>query len=91
MKGADAIARFLKQEGTEFLACYPRNALIDACAAIDIRSVLCRQERVGVAWPTASRASIAAVIKEGLDTNAINKPFLLEVVAKKGYDFSRYD
>ena len=48
MNGADTIARILKQEGTEFLACYPRNALIEACAAIDIRTVLCRQERVGV-------------------------------------------
>ncbi|MFM2129749.1 MAG: hypothetical protein RL477_1295, partial [Pseudomonadota bacterium] len=48
MNGAEVIARILKQEGTEFLACYPRNALIDACAAIDIRTILCRQERVGV-------------------------------------------
>ncbi len=48
MNGADVIAKILKQEGTEFLACYPRNPLIDACAAIDIRPVLCRQERIGV-------------------------------------------
>lgn len=48
MKGADVIAEILKREGTEFLACYPRNAVIDACAAIDIRPILCRQERVGV-------------------------------------------
>src|ERR1700758_1954849 len=48
MNGADVIADILKREGTEFLACYPRNAVIDACAAIDIRPILCRQERVGV-------------------------------------------
>src|SRR5499427_2934152 len=48
MNGADVIAAILKREGTEFLACYPRNALIEACAAIDIRPILCRQERVGV-------------------------------------------
>ena len=48
MKGADVIAEILKREGTEFLACYPRNAVIDACAAIDIRPIICRQERVGV-------------------------------------------
>jgi acetolactate synthase-1/2/3 large subunit len=48
MKGAEAIAEILKREGTEFLACYPRNAVIEACAAIDIRPILCRQERVGV-------------------------------------------
>ena len=48
MKGADVVAEILKREGTEFLACYPRNPLIDACAEIDIRPILCRQERIGV-------------------------------------------
>jgi thiamine pyrophosphate-dependent acetolactate synthase large subunit-like protein len=48
MNGADVIAQILKREGTEFLACYPRNAVIDACATVDIRPILCRQERVGV-------------------------------------------
>ena len=48
MNGADVIAEILKREGTDFLACYPRNPLIDACAEIDIRPILCRQERVGV-------------------------------------------
>jgi acetolactate synthase-1/2/3 large subunit len=48
MNGAALIAEILKREGTEFLSCYPRNPLIEACAAIDIRTILCRQERVGV-------------------------------------------
>ena len=48
MNGADVIAEILKREGTDFLSCYPRNPLIEACAAIDIRPILCRQERVGV-------------------------------------------
>jgi acetolactate synthase-1/2/3 large subunit len=48
MNGADVVADILKREGTEFLACYPRNPLIDACAQVDIRPILCRQERVGV-------------------------------------------
>jgi acetolactate synthase-1/2/3 large subunit len=48
MNGAAVVAEILKREGTEFLACYPRNALIEACAALDIRPILCRQERVGV-------------------------------------------
>ena len=48
MNGAGVIAEILKREGTEFLSCYPRNPLIEACSAIDIRPVLCRQERVGV-------------------------------------------
>lgn len=48
MNGADVVAEILKREGTEFLSCYPRNPLIDACARKDIRPILCRQERVGV-------------------------------------------
>ena len=47
MKVAEAVARVLKAEGIEHLVCYPRQALIDACAAIGIRPVVCRQERVG--------------------------------------------
>ncbi len=38
----------LKREGTEFLSCYPRNQIIEPCAALGIRPILCRQERVGV-------------------------------------------
>ena len=48
MNGAAVIAEILRREGTEFLSCYPRNSLIEACAALDIRPILCRQERVGV-------------------------------------------
>ena len=48
MDGAAVIAEILKREGTEFLSCYPRNPLIEASAALDIRPILCRQERVGV-------------------------------------------
>ncbi len=48
MKVYDAVAQILKDEGIEHLVCYPRQALIDACAAIGIRPIVCRQERVGV-------------------------------------------
>jgi len=48
MNGAAVIAEILRREGTQFLSCYPRNPLIEACAALDIRPILCRQERVGV-------------------------------------------
>jgi acetolactate synthase-1/2/3 large subunit len=48
MNGAEVVAEILKREGTEFLSCYPRNQTIEPCAAIDIRPILCRQERVGV-------------------------------------------
>ena len=48
MNGAAVIAEILKREGTEFLSCYPRNPIIEPCAALGIRPILCRQERVGV-------------------------------------------
>src|SRR5215472_15605618 len=48
MDGAAVIAEILRREGTGFLSCYPRNPLIEACAELDIRTILCRQERVGV-------------------------------------------
>ncbi len=48
MNGAELVTEILKREGTEFLSCYPRNPLIEPCAAVDIRPILCRQERVGV-------------------------------------------
>ena len=49
MRGADVIAEILKREGTEFLACYPAQDLIDACAKVGIRPIICRQERIGMA------------------------------------------
>ena len=48
MNGADVVAGILKRENTDFISCYPRNPLIDACAEVNIRTILCRQERVGV-------------------------------------------
>ena len=49
MRGADVIAEILKREGTEFLAAYPAQDLIDAAAKAGIRPILCRQERMGMA------------------------------------------
>ena len=58
MNGADAIAEVLRREGTEFLACFPAQPLIEACARAGIRPILCRQERVGMAIADGfSRAS----------------------------------
>ena len=48
MQIIDAISDILKREGVEFLSTYPTTPLIDAAAAIGIRPILCRQERVGV-------------------------------------------
>ena len=47
MKGFEVIAQVLKAEGVEFIACYPRNPVIEACAKVGIRPIVCRQERVG--------------------------------------------
>ncbi len=49
MLGADAVAEILKREGVEFLACFPATPLIEACAQVGIRPIVCRQERVGMA------------------------------------------
>ncbi len=48
MKVSHAIARMLKAEGIDTLIAYPVNPIIDSCAAEDIRTVIVRQERVGL-------------------------------------------
>ena len=48
MKTGPAIAEILKKEGVEYLFAYPVNHLIEACAAVDIRPIIVRQERIGL-------------------------------------------
>jgi thiamine pyrophosphate-dependent acetolactate synthase large subunit-like protein len=48
MKVAQAIAKAMKAEGVDTLFAYPVNPLIEAAAAEDIRTVIVRQERVGL-------------------------------------------
>ena len=48
MKGTDAIARVLQAEGVEFVTCFPMNQILDAAAALKIRPVVSRTERVAV-------------------------------------------
>lgn len=48
MKVADVVAKILKAEGVEFFFAYPVNHLIEAAAKEDIRTVIVRQERVGL-------------------------------------------
>ena len=48
MKTDDAMAEILKREGVEYLFGYPRNALLDAAAKKDIRTIIVRQERTGL-------------------------------------------
>ena len=48
MKVVDAITHVLKQEGVEVLFAYPVNSIIEAAAVADIRTIICRQERIGL-------------------------------------------
>jgi acetolactate synthase-1/2/3 large subunit len=48
MKAADAIVEIMKREGVEVLFGYPRNALLEAAAAADVRTIIPRQERIGL-------------------------------------------
>lgn len=48
MKTSDAMAEILKREGVKYLFGYPRNALLDAAAKKDIRTIIVRQERTGL-------------------------------------------
>jgi len=48
VKVADAIAHVLKEEGVEILFSYPVNPIIEAAAVADIRTIIVRQERIGL-------------------------------------------
>src|SRR5207237_750618 len=48
MKTADAVAEILKREGVDFLIGYPVNPIIEAAARADIRTIMVRQERIGL-------------------------------------------
>ena len=48
MKAADAIAEILKREGIDTLIGYPVNHVIEHAARADIRTVIVRQERIGL-------------------------------------------
>jgi len=48
MKVPAAIAEILKREGVDVLFGYPRNAVLEAAAEVDIRTVIVRQERTGL-------------------------------------------
>jgi acetolactate synthase-1/2/3 large subunit len=58
MKVTTAIAKAMKAEGVEILFAYPVNPLIEAAAEEDIRTIIVRQERVGLhmadAWSRLS-------------------------------------
>jgi len=45
MKGVDAVAKILQQEGVEYLFSYPNHPLIEASAKIGIRPIIARTEK----------------------------------------------
>ena len=48
MRVVDAVAEILKREGVNYLPCFPTTSTIEAAAAVGIRPIVCRQERVGM-------------------------------------------
>ena len=48
MNVVDAIAHAMKAEGIDTLFAYPVNPLIEAAAKLDIRTVIVRQDRIGL-------------------------------------------
>ena len=48
MKAASVVAEILKREGVQFLIGYPVNQIIESAAEADIRTIIVRQERVGL-------------------------------------------
>jgi acetolactate synthase-1/2/3 large subunit len=53
MNVVQVIAEVLKREGVEILFTYPLNPLTESCAAVDIRPIVVRQERVACAMADA--------------------------------------
>ncbi len=48
MNGYDFVAKLLKKEGFDWIACFPDNALINACAQAGVRPIVFRHERGGI-------------------------------------------
>lgn len=48
MKASEAIVEILKREGVDILFGYPRNALLEAAASANVRTIIPRQERIGL-------------------------------------------
>ena len=86
MQGVDLVAAILKEEGTELLAVYPAQPLIDACAKVGIRPIICRQERVGMAIADG----FLPALEEAVEVTRAGQPAVLDCIVKEGYDFSRY-
>ncbi len=47
MNVAQVAAEIFKREGNKYLLCYPVNPLTESCAAVGIKPIIVRQERIG--------------------------------------------
>jgi thiamine pyrophosphate-dependent acetolactate synthase large subunit-like protein len=71
MKCTEVIARILQAEGVEFITCFPMNQIIDAVAALNIRPIVARHERVvinmadGYSRMTSGRKIGVSVVQYG--------------------------
>jgi thiamine pyrophosphate-dependent acetolactate synthase large subunit-like protein len=71
MRGTEAVAQILKQEGTEYLFAYPNHPLIDAAARIGIRPIIARGEKTlinmadGYARASNARRPAVVVVQAG--------------------------
>lgn len=66
MNGYEAIAKILKVEGFEWLACFPSNPIIEAVAKEGIRPIVFRQERGGIMAADGYSRLMASKGKYGL-------------------------
>ena len=66
MNGYTAVAKILKKEGFEWMACFPANPLIEAVAKEGIRPITFRQERGGIMAADAYSRHMASKGKYGL-------------------------
>ena len=48
MTPLELIVSFLRQQGIEYLSCFPTTNMIESAAKAGIRPIVCRQERIGV-------------------------------------------
>ncbi len=48
MTPLELIVNFLRQQGIEYLSCFPTTNMIETAAKAGIRPIVCRQERIGV-------------------------------------------
>ena len=88
MKVADAIAHVLKAEGVDILFAYPVNPIIEAAAVADIRTVICRQERIGLhmadAYSRLSSGNKIGVFSVRLAPRWLVRKFARGLTAVKG-------